>query len=73
MAKAKKYYSCSSFLSLNFTKAELEKIAGQKLTPKQAENLSGFIAAEVDGSFDAFFDDAAELGAAIWRDMGDDD
>ena len=72
MAK-KKTYPCSDIVGINLTKAELEKIAGQKLTANQADALSGFIAAEFDGSLDGFFQKCAEFGAEIWRDMGDDD
>ena len=69
---AKKTYSCSDSFSIHLTKAQLEKVAGQKLTPAQADNLAGYIAAEFDGSVDEFFSKCAVFGAEIWRDMGDD-
>ena len=71
MAK-RKAYSCSDAVNIKLSKSDLEKIAGQKLTPKQADNLAGYIAAEFDGSLDGFFDQCAQFGAEIWRDMGDD-
>jgi hypothetical protein len=72
MAAKRKSYSCSDALNIKLSKSQLEKIAGQKLTDKQADNLAGYIAAEFDGSLNDYFDTAAELAAEVWRDMGDD-